>query len=65
MKKQVDDAKIFGIQGFCKDLLEVADTMHLAVINTDVNKLNKNTDKSPQEQLDFAKSQVKAIYDGC
>ena len=21
--KQVDDAKLFGIQGFCKDLLEV------------------------------------------
>jgi molecular chaperone GrpE len=64
MRKQVDDAKIFGIQGFCKDLLEVADTLHLAVINTDVNKLNKNSDKSPDEQLGFAKEQVKSIFDG-
>jgi len=31
MNKQVADAKIFGIQGFCKDLLEVADTLGKAV----------------------------------
>jgi molecular chaperone GrpE (heat shock protein) len=23
LMKQIDDAKLFGIQGFCKDLLEV------------------------------------------
>lgn len=23
MMKQIEDAKLFGIQGFCKDLLEV------------------------------------------
>ena len=64
MRKQVD-AKIFGIQGFCKDLLEVADTLHLAVINTDVNKLNKNSDKlSPEDQLKVAKEQVKSVFDG-
>lgn len=27
LTKQIADAKIFGIQGFCKDLLEVADTL--------------------------------------
>merc|ERR1712203_349141 len=31
MNKQVSDAKIFGIQGFCKDLLEVADVPNKAV----------------------------------
>merc|ERR1719268_172329 len=31
MNKQVSDAKIFGIQGFCKDLLEVADVLNKAV----------------------------------
>ena len=64
MRKQVDDAKVFAIQGFCKDLLEVADTMHLAVINTDVNKLNINSDISKEEQLNVAKTQVKSIFDG-
>lgn len=27
LNKQINDAKIFGIQSFCKDLLEVADTL--------------------------------------
>merc|ERR1711915_419228 len=31
MNKQVADAKIFGIQGFCKDLLDVADVLSKAV----------------------------------
>jgi len=39
MKKQVDDAKLFGIQGFCKDLLDVADI------------LGKATESVPSEQL--------------
>ena len=30
----VNDAKVFGIQSFCKDLLEVADILNLAVVNT-------------------------------
>jgi len=32
--KLVNDAKIFGIQNFCKDLLEVADILNLALTNT-------------------------------
>ncbi|CAF3256992.1 unnamed protein product [Rotaria socialis] len=32
--KLVNDAKVFGIQGFCKDLLEVADILNLALVNT-------------------------------
>ena len=27
LTKQIEDAKIFGIQGFCKDLLDVADVV--------------------------------------
>lgn len=30
----IADAKIFGIQNFCKDLLEVADILNLALVNT-------------------------------
>lgn len=39
MSKQVEDAKIFSIQSFCKDLLEVADT------------LAKATDSVPKDQV--------------
>jgi len=31
LTKQIEDAKIYGIQGFCKDLLEVADVLEKAV----------------------------------
>ena len=31
LTKQIEDAKIFGIQGFCKDLLDVADVLQKAV----------------------------------
>jgi len=31
LTKQIEDAKIFGIQGFCKDLLDVADVLNKAV----------------------------------
>jgi len=31
LTKQIEDAKVFGIQGFCKDLLEVADVLQKAV----------------------------------
>jgi molecular chaperone GrpE len=51
MMKQVDDAKIFGIQGFCKDLLEVADVLNLAIENTNPNKTNVNPAANASEQL--------------
>lgn len=44
----VNDAKVFGIQGFCKDLLEVADILRLALehtpkeISTDMKVLAKD-----------------------
>jgi len=31
LTKQIEDAKIYGIQGFCKDLLDVADVLQKAV----------------------------------
>ena len=30
LTKQIDDAKVFGIQSFCKDLLVVADVLNKA-----------------------------------
>ena len=39
MNKQIEDAKIFSIQSFCKDLLDVADA------------LSKATDSVPKDQV--------------
>ena len=39
LKKQIDDAKIFGVQSFCKDLLEVADV------------LSKATESIPKDEI--------------
>lgn len=52
MRKQVDDAKLFGIQGFCKELLEVADV------------LEKATESVPQEELNDDNPHLKNLYDG-
>ncbi|XP_060084612.1 grpE protein homolog 1, mitochondrial-like isoform X1 [Ylistrum balloti] len=52
MKKQVDDAKIFGIQGFCKDLLEVADI------------LGKATESVPKEEVKDENIHLKNLFQG-
>ncbi|KAL8609837.1 GrpE protein 1, mitochondrial [Nucella lapillus] len=51
MKKQVDDAKLYGIQGFCKDLLEVADILQAA------------THSVPKDQLSSS-PHLKDLFDG-
>ncbi|KAK7475376.1 hypothetical protein BaRGS_00033394 [Batillaria attramentaria] len=43
MKKQVDDAKLYGIQGFCKDMLEVADILHVATLSVPTEELTDAT----------------------
>ena len=52
MQKQIGDAKIFGIQGFCKDLLEVADI------------LSKATESVPKEVLSQYNAHLNTLYDG-
>ncbi len=54
MKKQVDEAKLFGIQGFAKDILEVADI------------LQKATESIPRSELeeDGANSSLQSIFEG-
>lgn len=63
MRKQVDEAKIFGIQGFSKDLLEVADTLNLAIANTNPNKNPENFDAN-DEKSKRHKEQLLAMYNG-
>lgn len=42
LTKQIQDAKVFGIQSFCKDLLEVADTLGQATNSVPKEKVQQN-----------------------
>uniref|UniRef100_A0A1I7YWU0 GrpE protein homolog n=1 Tax=Steinernema glaseri TaxID=37863 RepID=A0A1I7YWU0_9BILA len=50
-QKQVEDTKIFAIQGFCKDLLEVADILDMAVQAVNEKQIEENP-------------QVKSLHEG-
>lgn len=52
LTKQIEDAKLFGIQSFCKDLLVVADTLTIA------------TDSVPKEQINDQNPHLKNLYEG-
>ncbi|XP_066576170.1 grpE protein homolog 1, mitochondrial [Amia ocellicauda] len=51
-QKMVEDAKLYGIQGFCKDLLEVADI------------LEKATESVPKEEVTPGNPHLKNLYEG-
>ncbi|XP_074848549.1 grpE protein homolog 1, mitochondrial [Carettochelys insculpta] len=51
-QKLVEEAKLYGIQSFCKDLLEVADI------------LEKATECVPKEELRDENPHLKNLYDG-
>lgn len=52
LTKQIEDAKQFGIQGFCKDLIEVADI------------LGKATESVPKDELTERNPHLKSLYEG-
>uniref|UniRef100_A0A8D2Q4A9 GrpE protein homolog n=2 Tax=Varanus komodoensis TaxID=61221 RepID=A0A8D2Q4A9_VARKO len=51
-QKLVEEAKLYGIQSFCKDLLEVADV------------LEKATESVPKEELKKENPHLKSLYEG-
>lgn len=51
-QKLVEEAKLYGIQGFCKDLLEVADI------------LEKATQSVPKEEIRDENPHLKSLYEG-
>ncbi|KAF6031996.1 Roe1 [Bugula neritina] len=63
MMKQVGDAKQFGIQGFCKDLLSVADTLRLASENIPAEHLENTVVKSMHEGLKLTESQLMQVFE--
>jgi molecular chaperone GrpE len=63
MKKQVDETKVFGIQGFCKDLLEVADILNQAMDSVPRDELDKNVHlKSLFEGLTMTNKQMVKVF---
>lgn len=52
LTKQIEEAKIFGIQGFCKDLLDVADV------------LSKATESVPKDEISNSNPHLKSLYEG-
>jgi molecular chaperone GrpE len=64
LTKQIDDAKIFGIQSFCKDLLEVSDILGHACDAVPKEEIN---DKNPHlkglfEGLTMTKAQLNSVF---
>ncbi|KAG7262546.1 hypothetical protein CRUP_011556 [Coryphaenoides rupestris] len=51
-QKMMEDAKLYGIQGLCKDLLEVADI------------LEKATESVPKAEVTPQNPHLKSLYDG-
>ncbi|XP_017868852.1 PREDICTED: grpE protein homolog, mitochondrial [Drosophila arizonae] len=63
LNKQISDAKIFGIQSFCKDLLEVADTLGHATQAVPKEKLNDNSDlKNLFEGLSMTRASLLQVF---
>uniref|UniRef100_A0A915KL18 GrpE protein homolog n=1 Tax=Romanomermis culicivorax TaxID=13658 RepID=A0A915KL18_ROMCU len=60
MQRQVEDTKSFAIQGFCKDLLEIADVLALAKEAVPVKTFEENAN-SNVEELNVL---FKQFYDG-
>jgi len=65
MNKQVADAKVFGIQGFCKDLLDVADVLAKAVesVPEEAIKSESHYLKDMHQGLKLTQSQLLHVFE--
>lgn len=63
MKKQVDDAKLFGVQNFCKDLLEVADILAKATESVPTSQKTDITLEQMQEGLRLTERQLLKVFE--
>lgn len=63
MNKQISDAKLFSIQGFCRDLFEVADILTKATESVPSEELSKNEHlKNLFEGLTMTESQLQKVF---
>ncbi|XP_059093694.1 grpE protein homolog, mitochondrial-like [Tigriopus californicus] len=64
LTKQIDDAKIFGIQGFCKDLLAVADVLNKAIggVSPEILAQESQYLKDMHQGLALTESQLLQVF---
>ncbi|VDP14488.1 unnamed protein product [Soboliphyme baturini] len=63
MLRQVEEAKAFGIQNFCKDMLEIADILQIAVNAIPESTLNSSQEvKNLHEGMVMTKTQLLKIF---
>lgn len=64
LTKQVEDAKVFGIQGFVKDLLEVSDVLNKAVNGVPEDALANESQylRDMHQGLQLTESQLLQVY---
>lgn len=61
--KQIDEAKIFGIQNFCKDLIDVADVLGHATQAVPKDKLKGNADlRNLYEGLNLTRASLLQVF---
>lgn len=62
LTKQKEDAKLFGIQGFCKDLLNVADILQRATESVPADEVNSNAHlKNLFQGLTMTEGELKSV----
>ncbi|XP_006875366.1 PREDICTED: grpE protein homolog 1, mitochondrial [Chrysochloris asiatica] len=63
-QKLVEDAKLYGIQGFCKDLLEVADILEKATQSVPLDEVREDNPhlKSLYEGLVMTEVQIQKVF---
>lgn len=63
MRKQVEEAKIYGIQSFCKDLLDVADVLEKALETVPKDQLETNQAlKDLYTGVQMTEQQLQAVF---
>lgn len=63
MRKQVEEAKIYAIQGFCKDLLDVADVFGKAIESVPSEAVKANGDfKNLYDGVVMTEQQLQSIF---
>jgi len=64
LTKQIEDAKVFGIQSFCKDLLDVADVLQTAIaaVPEDVKEKESQYFRDMLQGLELTESQLQQTF---
>ncbi|KZS12524.1 GrpE protein, mitochondrial [Daphnia magna] len=63
LTKQIEDAKLFGIQGFCKDLLTVSDILQKATECVPAEELKTNSPlKNLYEGLTMTEAELQKVF---